>query len=250
MRGRLRAIAINLGLAGVGLVLALLMAEMTLRLIGYEKPVFIVWQEDFGVLSIPGARGTYKDEGRAVVEINSQGFRDIERRTDKPANTFRIAVLGDSFIEAIEVDRRDTLPAVLERRLSGCGALNAQRVEVLNFGVRSFGPAQELLLLKERVLQYQPDIVLLAFYPGNDVLNASRSLDGDPFKPYFSLKDGALLLDASYRARVRAQMGWTNRFWYYIALQNSRFAQLVHEARKSVIASVAGAGLPAVAANE
>src|SRR5256886_11368120 len=53
--------------------------------------------------------------------------------------------------------------------------------------------------LHERVWQYAPDMVLLAFFPGNDVRNNSRALEGEKGRAYFSLKDGKLFLDTAFR---------------------------------------------------
>ena len=41
-------------------------------------------------------------------------------------------------------------------------------------------------------------MVLLAFFPGNDVRNNSKALEGE-MRPYFSLKDGKLFLDTAFR---------------------------------------------------
>src|ERR1700683_3687347 len=51
----------------------------------------------------PGAEGVVVDEVRQYVSINSHGFRDYERSYEKPPNTVRIAVLGNSWTEALQV---------------------------------------------------------------------------------------------------------------------------------------------------
>ena len=54
----------------------------------------------------------------------------------------------------------------------------------------NYGTAQELLTLRQCVWRYDPDLVLLAFFTGNDVWDNSRALKNDPEVPYFSLEDG------------------------------------------------------------
>jgi hypothetical protein len=49
------------------------------------------------------------------------------------------------------------------------------------------------------VWKYKPDLVLLAFYTGNDVRNNYRPLEQDPLRPYFVLQGGKLVLDDSFR---------------------------------------------------
>jgi len=128
------------------------------------------------------------------VEVNPAGFRDLPRVRAKPPGTFRIAVLGDSQTEALQVEREETFAAVLEEELSSCRTAppgwageGRPRFEVLNFGVAGYGTAQELLTLREEALAYDPDLVLLAVYTGNDVRNNLEALELDPARPYFVL---------------------------------------------------------------
>jgi len=48
---------------------------------------------------------------------------------------------------------------------------------VLNLGVGGYGTAQQLLYLEEEGVRYRPNLVVLAFYLGNDVQNNSRALE-------------------------------------------------------------------------
>ena len=68
-------------------------------------------------------------------------------------------------------------------------------IEVIGFGVSDYGTAQELLTLRKRVWQYEPDIVVLAVFTANDIRNNSRELDPNPNRPYFTLEAGALVPD-------------------------------------------------------
>lgn len=112
----------------------------------------------------------YTRDYGVLVRTNSQGLRDREHALDPAPGSFRILVLGDSFMEAYQVPLDDSLPRRLEQRLGDRG------VEVLNLGVGGYGTAQELLAL-ESGLRYRPDLVVLAFYAANDVQNNSRALE-------------------------------------------------------------------------
>jgi hypothetical protein len=79
--------------------------------------------------------------------------------------------------------------------LSGCGELKAKHIEVINFGISGYGTAQELQMLRHYAWDYSPDVVLLAFFTGNDVQNNSRALQQDDYRPYFLLQNGKLVLD-------------------------------------------------------
>jgi hypothetical protein len=88
--------------------------------------------------------------GLNYVSINSDGLRDREHSLAHPQNTLRIAVLGDSFAEAMQVNQDETFWAVMEKDLQGCPNLHGRRVEAINFGQSGFGTAEELLVLHDR----------------------------------------------------------------------------------------------------
>ncbi len=115
-------------------------------------------------------------------------MRDIEHDLAKPEGTYRIAVIGDSYVTAQEVAFDETIFRQLQLMLDG----QARNVEVLGFGVRGFGTDQEYRLLENYALRYDPDLVILVFVP-NDIRNNLLALEGNPAKPYFEqLPDGTL----------------------------------------------------------
>ena len=117
---------------------------------------------------------------------------------EQACNTFRIAVLGDSYAEALAVPMEESFWWVMQDRLNACAAFGKKRVEVLNFGVEGHGTAQELLMLEHYVWDYSPDLVLLAFFAGNDPRNNSKVLEPEKGRPFFLLKNGRLELDTSF----------------------------------------------------
>lgn len=187
------------------MALALAAGEVGLRLAGWSKPHFYRPDPHRGWTLAPGARGLYSDEGRGWVEVNRFGFRGPAPQVAKPDGTYRIVLLGDSQAEALQVDFADTFGEVAARRLAECPALAAaggagRRVEVLDFGVSGYGTAQALLTLRHAAAVFEPDLVLLAVYTGNDVRNNLEEIERDPGRPYFLLgDDGELALDDSFR---------------------------------------------------
>jgi hypothetical protein len=198
-RDRIKRWAIKqLKVLGVLLVL-LLVAELGLRLVGYSVPSLYTADRDVGFSLRAGAEGWWRREGEAYIKINSDGLRDREHDREKPPRTLRIAVLGDSWAEALQVPVEKTFWNVMGRKLSECESLpGGQQVEVINFGVSGYGTAQELITLRRKVWAYSPDIVLLAFNGGNDVMDNSRALKKEELIPYFIYRDGALSLDSSF----------------------------------------------------
>ncbi len=175
------------------LVAGLLLAEVLLRIVGFSYPGFHHADMHRGWVLRPGAEGWFQGEGRAYVRISRDGLRDRDHDFAKPAGVYRIAILGDSMTEAMQVDRENAFPALLERDLAGCAALHGQKPEVINLGVNGYGTAQELIALREQGWKYQPDLVLLAFFLGNDVRNNHPVLNAEPASPYFVFRGSELV---------------------------------------------------------
>jgi hypothetical protein len=223
--------ASNLLLIAGGLLVGLLLTEAGLRLIGYSYPNFYTTDGSRGVALKPGAEGWWRKEGEAYIRINSDGLRDREHERQKPAGTLRIAVLGDSYAEALQVPLERTFWAVMERELQQCASFKGQKVEVINFGVSGYGTALELITLREKVWAYSPDIVLLAVTTGNDISDNSRALKGAEDIPYFVHRDGRLVLDDSYlqSQTFRLRQSILNRMLRW-ARNYSRTAQALFQA--------------------
>ncbi|HEX8070425.1 MAG TPA: SGNH/GDSL hydrolase family protein [Pyrinomonadaceae bacterium] len=183
----------------LSVLFALLVGEIGLRLVGYTYPVFYTTDEARGYALRPCMRGWYRKEGATYVEINCAGLRDREHARAKPPNTLRVAVVGDSYAEALQVQQADAFWAVMERQLRACPALGGRAVEVINFGVSGYGTAQELITLEQEVWAYAPDVVLLAVTTNNDITDNARALKRTDEIPYFVLRDGRLVLDDSFR---------------------------------------------------
>ncbi|MBI3958949.1 MAG: SGNH/GDSL hydrolase family protein [Chloroflexi bacterium] len=132
----------------------------------------------------------------AQVAFNSRGIRGPESLGYAAAeDVYRVLLLGDSFVEAVQVNDGETLGEQLRILLEeGLG----QPVEVVNAGVSGFGTDQQLLWLREEGVKYAPDLVLLAVYPHNDFMNNAEALEsanqGAISKPFFALVDGELQL--------------------------------------------------------
>lgn len=212
-----------------GLVFGLLMSEVFLRVIGYSFPLFYTTDYYRGFALEPGTEGQYQREGGSYVRINSDGLRDREHTKIKPADTVRIAVLGDSFTEAMHVPMEQTFWSLLERKLTECNAFPGKKVEVINFGVSGYGTGQELMTLRQRVWDYSPDLVILAFTTYNDVYDNSRAISKTEDVPYFVYRNGQLTYDASFRdsSTYRQRDSRLNRVGRWIH-NRLRTVQLIH----------------------
>jgi hypothetical protein len=206
-----------LGISGLivfGFALALIVADAGIRIANHWFPYFYCYDDYRGWGLEPGASGFYSREGESSVRINDDGFRGPDYSKSKPADTIRVAVLGDSYVQAIQVPENETLVAVIERELANCPALKGKRVQAINFGVDGYGTAQELITLKRKVWPYSPDIVVMAVFLGNDIRNNSVVLEGDQCRPFYDYRDGRLELtgpwinSSSFRLWCMARFGY------------------------------------------
>jgi hypothetical protein len=242
-RPRLLAVPL-LGLTGVAIGVAL--CEIALRVAGYSALVFEKPDDVTGTSLRPYAAAWQSKEGHAYVAINSRGFRDVEWAPSKPEGVYRIAVLGDSFVEARQVAHQDTFCAVLQDRLNADPRSPGRRVEVMNFGVAGYGTAQEWLTLSRDVFALQPDQVLLAVFTGNDIADNSKALSHPlDTRPYYSLRGDELVADVSFRQSpaYRDRQGWPARVFYAVQ-DHSRLAQLLYTVRRGWGQPAAGGGEP------
>ena len=89
---------------------------------------------------------------------NSSGLRDKEYSIEKPGGTFRAVVIGGSFTMGAGVAIEETFHSRLEDRLSSeSGDLV---YEFLNFGVAGYTVKDKLIVLENKILRYDPDLVL------------------------------------------------------------------------------------------
>ncbi|MFN8392316.1 MAG: SGNH/GDSL hydrolase family protein [Bdellovibrionota bacterium] len=95
------------------------------------------------------------------VKTNSYGMRSPEITVEKPANTFRLALLGDSFAFGWGVEADKIFAKVIQDELAKKFA--GRNVEVLNFGVPGYASFQEAALFEDSGFKFSPDAVLVYF---------------------------------------------------------------------------------------
>jgi lysophospholipase L1-like esterase len=94
--------------------------------------------------------------------INSRGFRGPEVPDAKPSGEFRIVTVGDSITFGWELSEDEaTYPGQLQSRLAGRRAPGGRAFRVVNAGVPRYTSEQVLRWLRERVLDLEPDLIVL-----------------------------------------------------------------------------------------
>ena len=139
-----------------------------------QKPggLFDLDEEAIFVLR-PGASAEYSfldNSGKKThwkVAISSQGIRDRIRGRKSP-DEFRILTVGDSFTMGQPLENlEDTYQRQLEMMLNAGNP--SKHVTVINGGVAGYAPWQERIFLRDRGFGFEPDLIILQLFPGNDI---------------------------------------------------------------------------------
>jgi hypothetical protein len=127
----------------ISVTLVLLALEAAVRIASPDQvaPAFralFMPDDRIGYRPRPGASGPYRTpEFEAWTAINDAGVRDDRELGPKPPGEFRIAVLGDSMVMAVQVPIEETFVRRLEERLNATGG--SARYRVINAGVQGYG---------------------------------------------------------------------------------------------------------------
>ncbi len=226
----------NVAALSVGVTASLVFVEVGLRVAGLNYPAFYTVDAVRGFALRPGAQGEWTREGRGEVRINRAGFRGRDVDQSPAPRVLRIAVLGDSFTEALQVDEQQSFVQQLQERLASADHCSLRRkdsagVEVLNFGVGAYGTGQQLLTWRHLARRYRPDWVLLVVYPGNDFTDNEPISRSD--RPVFVLDaQNNLVVDQGFRqsAAYRWRMSLPGRALDGL-VNHSRLLQLLNEAK-------------------
>ena len=187
----IRRSLLNLGVLCLGILLALALGEGLARYLHPLSTVEYRIDPEVGQILVSDQKSRWVNQDYDVmIHTNSAGFHDVEHELKKPHGVYRIVVLGDSFIEALQLPIQEGFSQQLERMLQ---EEKGTRVEVINLGTSGNGPSQYFRMLEVKGLNYKPDLVVMAVLPDNDFRDSYQALSGAVFKPYYSIHaDGKL----------------------------------------------------------
>jgi len=119
----------------------------------------------------PGGGIPFQIMDQSGMRTNSLGFRDRERTLARSSSAPRLIALGDSFTWGAGVNYDKVFVNVVEQGLQNI----VPGTEIINLGLVGSQPEEYLSLLKNHGVAYQPDMVLINFYVGNDFMPAQGS---------------------------------------------------------------------------
>lgn len=163
-----------------------------------EGPLFTVYK--------PNVSGWADSRGVPPFKVrtNGKGLREDPFPTEKPANTTRILVIGDSFTYGLGVNRSERFTDIVETRLDG--ELPQQNIQVINAGVSGYGMKDYYLFLKHRGVEYEPDIVVISFIGSDWYSNENISATLRKAKKDVDDEYGSRLGEAERNEKVKERL--------------------------------------------
>ncbi len=180
MRKSLKAVVAPLALLGASGVLALGVAEASLRvfpqLMPEEARLRLHWREVnqetasqahpyLGFVYPPNHEGRFEREDGEFAFTYTTDEHGFRNPSPWPEHA-EIVVLGDSMAFGYGVDDEDAWTALLADRLPG--------IRIVNLGLIGAAPQQYLRVYEAFGQALRPDLVLLCLFPGNDLADAGR----------------------------------------------------------------------------
>jgi lysophospholipase L1-like esterase len=171
LRRRLAGYALNVAVLVGVLFLTLGAAELLVRWLAPQQLIQIrpdIWQpaDSLGWVNRPMVRTTINTGERTVsLFTDSLGLRvGAAGRRDAPT---RVLLIGDSFMQALQVEHEQSTAALLEDTLT---RRLGRPVSVWNAAVDGWDPPQYLIRSRQLLDRHAFDLVIVALYLGNDVI--------------------------------------------------------------------------------
>lgn len=204
----MRRLKSNFLLLFFALLISFIFGEIIVRLfVVQETKRLATYDKELGWRGTPNGAGTFirlRDNIRTPFSFNNIGFRDDDY-LPKQSGQERLVLLGDSFVESLEVPLEKTFHALLEKQFQ---ANDAAISDVAILASQGYSTAQEILALRKFQNIIQPDYIFLVFYTGNDFENNLRRQFA------FLNKEEALVFPPNKDSWLRIQYLSTQRWLY------------------------------------
>jgi lysophospholipase L1-like esterase len=140
---------------------------------------------------VPNQKGIFRkfNDYATAYNINADGWNSRHARyIQTKSNKYRIAIIGDSYVEALMVDYHKSLAEQLEDKLG------RDKFEVYRFGISGAPLSQYLQTLRKEVVKYSPDFVVIVLVH-NDFDESYKFVPGRYTSSFLKIKvkDGKIL---------------------------------------------------------
>jgi len=160
----------KIGILLVSIFVTLAVLEIAVRI--FSKPIYPILRTDAEVGTIHQKNFSGKlwnDEAQKETYIvtNSIGYIGKDYTLAKPTGVARLAFLGDSMTEGLQVDYFNNFTSLLEKTLAVDNICQDKTFQVMNYGVGGSGTFLQYQTYKKNVASYQPDMVIVMFHPND-----------------------------------------------------------------------------------
>jgi len=170
----------------MGIVIALGAGELVVRLVAPQQLILFrpdIWRpvDSLGWAQREDLLTEVNTGDRTVTLVtDSSGFRISP--AGRPAGRYHILLLGDSFMQALQVEYDESFAGLIERCF---GSRTGQTAAVWNTGVGGWDPPQYYLQARSALNSTPFDLVVVAVFLGNDVVTRRqlfRPREPDPLR--------------------------------------------------------------------
>lgn len=172
----MRSLAVSGLLITLSTILALLLAEAAVRsffpqqLIEFHQDVYVP-ADGFGFkLKANNDTRVNRGDGEVHLLTDEHGYRMGEE--GRKGADINILALGDSFLEALQVNYDQTMTALIEEKLE---KENGGSVSILNTGVSMYNPNHYLMTARQELARKKFSLVVVFIYMANDVVDERTS---------------------------------------------------------------------------
>jgi hypothetical protein len=124
----------------------------------------------------------FVDNYELKYKINAQGWNSkYQQYSIEKNDKFRIAIVGDSFVEAFQVNFDKSLAEQLEN------LLGHENFEVYRFGINGAPMSEYLQILRQEVINYAPNLVIIIIIQ-NDFMESYEMVPGRYYSSFLKLK--------------------------------------------------------------
>jgi hypothetical protein len=169
----LRKFLLRLGLVLGSFVFTLLLLELLLRLFYPQELIVLrpdIWQaveDGRGHRFVPN-QDTIINTGEGEIRLltDAEGFR-IGQTAPAPNPEIKILAIGDSFLEALQVNYEDSMTGILEQSLA---AELGTSVRIYNSGISGYTPNHYAIVAEQELSETAYDMLIVFVYVGNDAI--------------------------------------------------------------------------------
>jgi len=206
----------------IAFISCLFLFEIFIQEAEIESPSTTDFDETIGRKRRADMNFTFYNEGFSLGRFNHYSYIGPSYTPKKEKGTFRIAILGDSFVESFQLFRRDQFHSTIENKLS---TQIGKKVEVLNFGRSGFDLADMYAYQQRLVNQFNPDLIF--YFVANADLLCSQT---DVLVPKVLITGDSIVVTNSKMPKSYLATYQKTK----VLTQNSSIMQMLNNARKLI----------------